>query len=201
MKRAIALMAASLLASAAAISSPVFADNGGGGHGKGGEHGASDNGRGEGKGSEARANAPGQMKGDGESAKRYAPGQQMADDDDQIDDDDDQIAEDEDDVDETETASIRNPNFGALISAIRSGNVDLSGVESSTDVNVVEIDDLLKGNNRSALDNALADNEEQISQLRTDLGELDVEGLSDDQINGAVAARTEADGSLTVYVE
>ena len=195
MKRAIALMAASLLASAAAISSPVFADNGGGGHGKGGEHGASDNGRGEGKGSEARANAPGQMKGDGESAKRYAPGQQMA-------DDDDQIAEDDDDnLDETETASIRSPNFGALISAIRSGNVDLSGVESSTDVNVVEIDDLLKGNNRSALDNALADNEEQISQLRTDLGELDVEGLSDDQINGAVAARTEADGSLTVYVE
>ena len=188
MKRAIALLAASLLASAAAISSPVFADNGGGGHGKGGEHGASDNGRGEGKGSEARANAPRQMKGDGESAKRYAPGQQMADDDD-------------DNVDETETASIRNPNFGALISAIRSGNVDLSGVESSTDVNVVEIDDLLKGNNRSALDNALADNEEQISQLRTDLGELDVEGLSDDEINGAVAARTEADGCLTVYVD
>lgn len=198
MKRVIAVMAASLLASAAAISGPAFADD------RGGDKGASAHAPGQmkGDGESARDFAPGQLKADGESARKYAPGQQLSNDDDQNVDDDDQIAEDDDnEVDETETGSIGDTDLDEIISMIGSGGVDFSSIDSSTDVNVVDIGDMLEDDNRAAFDSTLAENNTQISQLRTDLGGLDLEGLSDDQIDDAVAARVEADGSLTVYVQ
>lgn len=173
----------------------------------------------------ATGSAPGQLKGDDQSATEFAPGQTNQDAADaDIDTGDDtagadaetdldatagadidtgeDAAEADAGIDTTTTASTGQDNFGTVISSIRAGKSDLSGVTADTDVNVVSVDELMEGNNRSALDNALEDNQEQIDQLRADLGDIEgLEGLTDTQIDSAVAARVDADGSLTVYTD
>lgn len=175
MKRIIAVLAASLVASAFAAA-PALAQ------GKSGSApGHSSDGGGVGMG--ASSMAPGHVKGDN-SARDFAPGHQRG------------AANAR--VDAAKTAS--TGNFGRLISTIRAGKSDLGTVNDDTTVNLVSVDSLIRGNNRVALDNALSDNESRIEGLRDELDELDL-GLTDAEIDSAVAARREADGSLTIYTD
>lgn len=171
MKRTLAIIAASMLASAS-IAMPAFAQ------------GASESAPGHSKeaGANASTEAPGQVK-DETSASEVAPGKSKA----------------EGEVDTGTTAAIDDANFGTVISSIRAGKNDLGGLADDRSVNVVEMGDLIEGENRVALENAVEDNMDSIEELRADLAALDLEGLSDEEIDAAVAAEVEADGSLTVY--
>jgi len=69
-----------------------------------------------------------------------------------------------------------SPSFGSLISAINSAsthNEHIKGMTdlSATNVQLVNVEDLLKGNNVEALNAALHKNESDIKALRTTLGE------------------------------
>ncbi len=130
----------------------------------------------------ARELAPGQAEG---PANEAAPGQQM------------RAAGDSDD--EMATGSIGQPNFGTVISTLRSGQMDVSGVESDAQVNLVEIDELAPSGERQALDNAVADRQGDIDTLRQNLRDAGLSNLSDADIDRAVAAEVEADGSITLY--
>lgn len=104
-------------------------------------------------------------------------------------------------VDRGTTAAIGQPNFGTVISSIRAGKSDLSGLVDGAAVNVVDVDTLIQGANRVALDNALRDNTEQVDTLRDEVSALDLDGVDDATVDSVVAARVEADGSLTLYVD
>lgn len=187
MKRIAATLAATVLA-CASVAAPAFGGNGdenGNGKGGGSENSAADRAPGHTKdeGKSARDSAPGQLKGDGESAKAFAPGQTKRSDDD----------------DNNGTGSVGKRNLGTLISTIRAGKSDLSGVADDIDVTVIDIDDFKV--NRTALDNALEAREAEIARLREDLAALDLDDLTDAQIEAAVAVRVEADGTLTVFVD
>lgn len=189
MKRVLSTVAVSILASSL-MAAPAFAQGNGNGNGNGnggGNSAAADApGQNKGDGMDATGFAPGQVKGDDESARSYAPGQVK-----------------NDDVDPDTTASTGQPNFGTVISSVRAGKSSLFGITDETEVNVVDVDDLAGGNSRAALDNALADNQEQIESLRNDLAGLDDEfglGLSDDDVANAVATQVD-DDTLTVFVD
>lgn len=67
------------------------------------------------------------------------------------------------------------PSFGSLISAINSTSAHNDKIKGMTDltaanVQLVNVADLLKGNNVEALNNALQKNEADIATLRTTLG-------------------------------
>ena len=67
------------------------------------------------------------------------------------------------------------PSFGSLISAINSTSAHNDKIKAMTDlsaanVQLVNVADLLKGNNVEALNNALQKNEADIATLRTTLG-------------------------------
>jgi hypothetical protein len=67
------------------------------------------------------------------------------------------------------------PNFGSLISAINASsthNTHLKGLTSLTaeNVQVVNVGDLLKGNDVKALENAISKNQADIDSLRATLG-------------------------------
>ena len=67
------------------------------------------------------------------------------------------------------------PSFGSLISAINATSAHNDKIKAMTDlsaanVQVVNVADLLKGNNAEALNNALQKNETDIATLRTTLG-------------------------------
>lgn len=190
MKRVLAILTASLMASSLVVA-PAFAQgNSGNGNGNGGGNGngasASEAAPGQAKGDDGVATdfAPGQIKGDDESAKAYAPGQVKKD----------------GDTDPDTTASTGQPNFGTLISSIRSGGSDFSSLETDAEVEVIDVDDLIKGNNRAALDNALGDSEVD-EGLPDDLAALGLVNLNPDDAEDAVAARVEDDGSLTVFTD
>ncbi|MBX3529519.1 MAG: hypothetical protein KF849_02860 [Rhizobiaceae bacterium] len=104
-------------------------------------------------------------------------------------------------VDRTSTAAIGQKNFGTVISSIRAGKSDLSGLIDGAAVNVVDVDTLIQGANRVALENALRDNGAEIDSLRDELAALDLVGVDDATVDAVVAARVEADGSLTLYVD
>lgn len=104
-------------------------------------------------------------------------------------------------VDRGTTAAIGQPNFGTVISSIRAGKSDLTGLVDGAAVNVVDVDTLIQGANRVALDNALRDNTEQVDTLRDEVAALDLDGVDDATVDSVVAARVEADGSLTLYVD
>ena len=66
------------------------------------------------------------------------------------------------------------PNFGSLISAINSSSKHNDKIKSLTDVNaanvqLVNVEDLLKGNDVNALNNALDKNKNDITTLQTTL--------------------------------
>lgn len=179
MKPIIALLSASLLLGASAV--PSFAQgNSGNAPGHGGDSpGQSGNAPGHG------ASAPGPDRG---GAAMQAPGQLRA----------AEVRADR--TDRTTTAAIGTTNFGTLISSIRAGKSSLDGVDDATVLNVVPAETLINGENRVALDNAIRDNQDDIDALRDELAALDL-GLTEEEIDSAVAARVESDGSLTLYTE
>ena len=67
------------------------------------------------------------------------------------------------------------PSFGSLISAINSAAAQNSKIKALTEVSaanvqLVNVEDLLKGQNAEALTNALTKNEADVTALRTTLG-------------------------------
>ncbi len=185
------VLVASLLG-AALLAAPALAQGNGGGNGgpsggnggghDGGSHGASASapGHNKGDGGNASAAAPGRMKADGDDASAYAPGRVKA-------------------ASGETTASVGKPNFGTVISTIRAGKSDLAGIASDVDFTVVDASEL--GGGAPALANAIRDNRAAIEALRDELAALDIDGLTDAQIDAAIATRVEADGSLTIFVE
>lgn len=113
------------------------------------------------------------------------------------------------DTDTTTTASTdAKANFGTVMSSIKAGKTNVDAIGSLTtvsEVNVVRVDDLAKGNNMQALDRAITDNQADITSLQTAISgntalkaKLDAASID---ASGVVAANIEADGSVTVYVK
>jgi hypothetical protein len=68
-----------------------------------------------------------------------------------------------------------SPSFGSLISAINSGTANADKLKSLTSVNAgdvqfVNVEDLIKGNDVQALTDAMSKNKDGIESLRTALG-------------------------------
>ncbi|TCD14967.1 hypothetical protein [Oricola cellulosilytica] len=106
------------------------------------------------------------------------------------------------------TGSINSANNqGEIVSLIRSNKkatADLSAVTAINDVAVVRIDSASDASMK-AIDNAIRDNQAQIDELRTSIeanaelaSKLEAEGVD---LSSVVAARTDVDGKLTVYVQ
>ena len=211
MKRKIALLLAASLIAAAGLSGASYAKGGGngngGGHGSGGSghgsHSASGNthsassfapGRTKAAGENATAYAPGRIKQKDESAAAYAPGKVKKATEETA------AVIDEPVTDDDATAGSK-VNFGTLISSIRASKTSLEGVDETTAVSVVDVDDLMQGNNRVALENALADNQDQITDLRADLTALALPDLQSQDVEQTVGIAKAKDGSLTVFVD
>jgi hypothetical protein len=128
--------------------------------------------------------APGRADG---PAQEAAPGQQMQ----ASDGDEDAII----------TGATGQPNFGTVISTLRSGQMDIVDVEADARVNLIEIDDLAPTGERQALDNAVADRQNDIDALRDSLRDASLDELEEADIDRVVAAQVEADGSVTLYLQ
>jgi len=102
------------------------------------------------------------------------------------------------------------PNFGSLISAINSSSAQSEKLKAMTEVTaanveLVNVEELLKGENVEALQNALKKNEADLTTLRTTLGANT--GLSGVLTANAtpltsadvVATDVSADGKVIVY--
>jgi hypothetical protein len=98
-------------------------------------------------------------------------------------------------------------NFGGLISSLQAGKgtSDLTAITDATTINIVTVTSLNASGNSNALDNALDKNKATVDQLRTDVGtnaaitaKLTAAGYAATDV---VAVVTEADGSVTVYVD
>ena len=67
------------------------------------------------------------------------------------------------------------PNFGSLMSALNSASAQNTKIQALTEINaanvqLVDVEPLLKGNNAEALKAALTKNEADVTALRTSLG-------------------------------
>ena len=98
-------------------------------------------------------------------------------------------------------------NFGQVMSSIQASKTDATDIQAMTtlkSVNVVKVNDLAKGKNMKALDEAVKKNDADISSLRsamtanaavkTALVKANVD------VSTVVAANVASDGILTVYV-
>lgn len=99
-----------------------------------------------------------------------------------------------------------NANFGQVISSIqasKTGATQIQGITEVKTVNVVKVADIAKGENMTALDNAVTKNEADITSLRSALtANTSVNtALANAKVNVAavVAADVGSDGVLTVY--
>jgi hypothetical protein len=69
-------------------------------------------------------------------------------------------------------AAANDPNFGKVISSIQAAKTSptqIQGLTTVKSVNVVQVNDLAKGENMKALDEAVTKNESDISSLRSAL--------------------------------
>ena len=108
----------------------------------------------------------------------------------------------------TTASTNADANFGSVISAIQAGKTNvgaIQGLTSVSNVKVVKVSELAKGNNMEALNNAVSKNQADITSLQTAVGanpalkaKLDAQSVVTSDI---VAANVEADGSVTVYVK
>jgi hypothetical protein len=102
------------------------------------------------------------------------------------------------------------PNYGTVISSLRSSRVasaDVEAVDDSTTIRIYTLADL-RGNaaeNAQALDNALADQQGTVSDLRTEIeanttlaAALEAEGYTADDV---VAVTTHTDGGIILIVD
>jgi hypothetical protein len=100
-----------------------------------------------------------------------------------------------------------DPNFGQVISSIQAAKTSptqIQGLTTVKSVNVVQVNDLAKGENMKALDEAVTKNESDISSLRSALTANTAvkTALTDAKVDVSKVVATEiaSDGSLTVYV-
>ena len=97
-------------------------------------------------------------------------------------------------------------NFGQVISSIQASKTETSEIQSLTEVksvNVVKVGDIAKGENMTALDNAVTKNDADITSLRTAMTSnaavnTALTNASVD-VSAVVAADVGTDGVLTVY--
>ena len=111
------------------------------------------------------------------------------------------------DIDTGTTASTgADANFGSVISAIQADQTSPAEIESMTDVSGVEVVRVseLQGSDPAALDNALEQNNAQVTELRTAIeanpaitAKLEEEAVD---VSSVVATKMDTDGSLTIYV-
>jgi hypothetical protein len=111
------------------------------------------------------------------------------------------FAQDEPAPTASETKRSVDDSSSVVLSAIRAGVVDLTGVTKDTKVKIVDIDGLTEEEGRSAVQQALVESENQIESLRQALRELDLKGLSEEDMDTVVAVKREPNGTLTVYVD
>jgi hypothetical protein len=100
-----------------------------------------------------------------------------------------------------------NANFGQVISSIQASKTGASEIQALTtvkNVNVVKVNDLAKGENMTALDQAVTKNEGDITSLRTAMTANTAvnTALTDAKVDVStiVAADISGDGELTVFV-
>jgi hypothetical protein len=100
-----------------------------------------------------------------------------------------------------------NANFGQVISSIqasKTGATQIQGITEVKSVNVVKVTDLAKGENMTALDNAVTKNEADITTLRTALTANTTVNTAlataSVDVASVVAADVGSDGVLTVYI-
>ena len=108
----------------------------------------------------------------------------------------------------TTASTNADANFGSVISAIQAGKTNvgaLQGLTTVSNVKVVKVNELARGNNMEAFNNAVSKNQADITSLQTTVGantalkaKLDAQSVTTSDI---VAANVEADGSVTVYVK
>jgi hypothetical protein len=98
-------------------------------------------------------------------------------------------------------------NFGQVISSIQASKMQASSIQSVTEVKsvtVVQIADLAKGDNMTALDNAVTKNDADIVALRTAMNSNTAVNTAlanaSVDVSTVVAADIGNDGILTVYV-
>lgn len=99
-------------------------------------------------------------------------------------------------------------NFDDVISSIRNAKSDAEQIGTLTEassVKVVRVSDLATGENATALETALSENKEQVTELQAAVeanaalkAELEKQQI---QASSVVATKTEADGSITVFVQ
>ena len=99
-----------------------------------------------------------------------------------------------------------NANFGQVISSIQASKTGATQIQRITEVktvNVVKVADIAKGENMTALDNAVTKNEADITSLRSALTSNTTVNTALTQANvdvaAVVAADVGSDGVLTVY--
>ena len=100
-----------------------------------------------------------------------------------------------------------NPNFGQMISTIQAAKTaptQIQGLTTVKSVNVVKADDLAKGENIKALDEAVTKNQTDISSLRTAMTTNTAVKTAltnaNVDVSKVVAAEIANDGILTVYI-
>lgn len=109
---------------------------------------------------------------------------------------------------DTDTTASTNasPSFDSVMSAIEADATSGAELETMTDVSNVEIIRIseLEGGDPAALDAALAENDAQVTDLRSAIeansaltARLDEETID---VSSVVATEMETDGSLTIYV-
>ena len=99
-----------------------------------------------------------------------------------------------------------NANFGQVISSIqasKTGATQIQGITEVKTVNVVKVAEIAKGENMTALDNAVSKNEADITSLRSALTANTTVNTALTNANvdvaAVVAADVGSDGVLTVY--
>jgi hypothetical protein len=100
-----------------------------------------------------------------------------------------------------------NANFGQVISSIQASKTEASEIQALTtvkNINVVKVNDLAKGENMTALDQAVTKNEGDITSLRSAMTANTAvnTALTDAKVDVStvVAADISGDGQLTVFV-
>ena len=107
----------------------------------------------------------------------------------------------------TPAMAANNPNFGQMISSIQAAKTSptqIQGLTTVKSVNVVKVDDLAKGENIKALDEAVSKNQSDITSLRTAMTSNTAVKTAltnaNVDVSKVVATDIGSDGTLTVYV-
>jgi hypothetical protein len=107
----------------------------------------------------------------------------------------------------TPAMAANDPNFGQVMSSIPAAKTSpnqIQGLTTVKSVNVVKVNDLAKGDNMKALDEAVTKNQSDITSLRTAMTSNTAvkTALTNANVDVSKVVATEigSDGILTVYV-